>query len=321
MSVAAQAYPMPDETPRIVIRAEDHFGLAIEVAKKYARRRRGQMLMDTDEFSDALLGLTIAIQTFDQERKIEFSTWAHICMSRQIIHHGRSRKRAERLPTESIERMSRRDVVEIPDYRGGNHTLPTWLIEKFFAPHPEDSEKDARCKQIVYDYYMKDMTLEEIPRIEPPPPPSSMLTILADDAKEIALRTGVKRVREKMSDLLGGFLRSKGMEESAITTLLTSDYGQGIVSYLVGFSYELVKEDGGDSKIQEFVGSVLGELRIQAGVLIADEVINDLLNPVVSTLRTEIPMGAEKVRVIETPMGDSVEEETLVLPPQSSLTS
>ena len=162
MSVAAQAYPMPDETPRIVIRAEDHFGLAIEVAKKYARRRRGQMLMDTDEFSDALLGLTIAIQTFDQERKIEFSTWAHICMSRQIIHHGRSRKRAERLPTESIERMSRRDVVEIPDYRGGNHTLPTWLIEKFFAPHPEDSEKDARCKQIVYDYYMKDMTLEEI---------------------------------------------------------------------------------------------------------------------------------------------------------------
>ena len=166
-----------------------------------------------------------------------------------------------------------------------------------------------------------DMTLVEIPRIEPPPPPSSMLTILADDAKEIALRTGVKRVREKMSDLLGGFLRSKGMEESAITTLLTSDYGQGIVSYLVGFSYELVKEDGGDSKIQEFVGSVLGELRIQAGVLIADEVINDLLNPVVSTLRTEIPMGAEKVRVIETPMGDSVEEETLVLPPQSSLTS
>lgn len=157
----AQVLPMLEDTPRVEIRAEDHFGLAIEVTKKFARRRRGQELMDTEEFSDALLGLAQAIRTYNPKWG-EFSTWAFMCMKNSIIHSGRSRKRSERLPTESLERMNRRDTVDVPDYRGNDHAMPTWLIERFFESHPEDTEKDARCKQIVFDYYVKEMTLEAI---------------------------------------------------------------------------------------------------------------------------------------------------------------
>ena len=163
MSVClAQTLPVEEVTPRVEIRAEDHWGLAVNMAKKFACRRKGQRIIDTEEFSDALLGLVQAIKTYDPGRTPKFSTWAYVCMQNSIINHGRARKRAERLPTESLERLNRRDIVEIPDYRGKNHEIPTWVIERFFKPHPDDTKKDIRCKKVVYEYYLKECTLEDI---------------------------------------------------------------------------------------------------------------------------------------------------------------
>jgi RNA polymerase sigma factor (sigma-70 family) len=150
------------------IRVEDYLALAKHVARRYARIRPGESIMDTEEYADALVGLTIAMKTYipgfrtKDGKKVKFISWAHRCMRNEIIDNGRSRQRQRRVPTTSPDRLYRRDVLEIPDYRGEVKQIPGWLISRFFEEHPDDTERDVRCKAIVMDYYMKQMTLDAI---------------------------------------------------------------------------------------------------------------------------------------------------------------
>lgn len=143
------------------IRAEDWLPLAKHVVKKFVRLRFGQRIDETEEYSDALLGLTNAISSWNPAIA-DFKTHAYTCIRNAIIHNGRRRKRQRRLPTESLDRMSRRDIQEIPDHRGQNGAMPTWVLKKFFEDHPDDTDKDRRCKKIMHSYYVDDMTLDQL---------------------------------------------------------------------------------------------------------------------------------------------------------------
>lgn len=148
---------------------EANIPLAIRVANRNVRLRNGESILDTFEYSDALLGLMKACETFDPDRRteggkaIEFSTYAWTVMTREISNGRRVRERQNRLSPIILGEMQgkdRLDVFEIPD--DTKPPFPIHLLKKFFQPTDSDSKPHRRWKQILYDYYIDEMTYEEL---------------------------------------------------------------------------------------------------------------------------------------------------------------
>ena len=105
--------------------------------------------------------------------------------------------------------------------------------------------------------------------------------ILLNDAKEIALRVGVKRVRKELTDRLREFWTRRGhANDDQVTTFLSSDTGQQILSYVFGFTYNMVQDNLPEGPTREFGDLVARECRVQGGAELADDILNLVMNPV-----------------------------------------
>lgn len=148
-----------------------------------------------------------------------------------------------------------------------------------------------------------------------------MLDTLKSDAKEIALRTGVKRVRAAAAARLGTWWASQSNPRMAgeseddhalrlkqvgdhTRTFLNTDMGEAALTMLLGFVWTTVESEVNPIQVREFGSLVARELRISGGTDILDGIVTEVLNPVVGELKAMAPeaVGAMTgVRVGENP--------------------
>lgn len=152
-------------------KVEGNIPLAVEITKRKVthRLRKGESLYDTEEYSDALIGLMKACETFDPDRRtkdgqpITFGTYAWRCITREIAVGRRVRARQNRLTPILLGDMQNKDrqsVFEIAD--DSKPPFPLHLLDRFFKEDCGEDQAQLRCKQILYDYYIDEMTYEEL---------------------------------------------------------------------------------------------------------------------------------------------------------------
>jgi RNA polymerase sigma factor (sigma-70 family) len=73
------------------IGVESNLKLALKVAYRYVKN--GQPIKDSDEFSDACVGLIQANENYNPDLGVKFSTYAYRCMNNAIINGIRKRNR------------------------------------------------------------------------------------------------------------------------------------------------------------------------------------------------------------------------------------
>jgi RNA polymerase sigma factor (sigma-70 family) len=121
------------------IDAKDHFGLVAKIALEFINKnqlRRGKV-EDTYEFSDGLLGLTIAIQKFNS-KKCKFSTYAWICIRGKIISGLKKRSRK----SGHLKASNNWDFENLPS-RNNNREIVVKKIEELIDLMPESPNKIA----------------------------------------------------------------------------------------------------------------------------------------------------------------------------------
>lgn len=126
------------------------------------------------------------------------------------------------------------------------------------------------------------------------------LATLRADAKEVALRTGVKRVRAALADKIAGWWarrtypqqagESTGTYEARIRSVedaqrafLSTDMGEAALALLVGIIWTQVGPSMEPGKVQEFGDLVAREIRISAGTDLLDGVLTEIMDAVTTT--------------------------------------
>src|SRR5260370_24028948 len=77
------------------LQVEDHLGLVMHLAKRYARSYQGQHLLDLDDlYQEGVLGLMHAAEKFDTRKGFRFSTyatyWIRWAIGQAIMHESRT---------------------------------------------------------------------------------------------------------------------------------------------------------------------------------------------------------------------------------------
>jgi len=140
-----------------MINAKEHFGLVGSIAKKYTYLHKGERIEDTEEFSDGLVGLTMAIQKFEPERGFKFSTFAYYCIRNAICKGVKERQRSVQPKIRIDFHDQTIDIPAKPEKPNLGRVVAT-LLRKF----PVTTEKDKTNKKIVVDYYLRGRILKEI---------------------------------------------------------------------------------------------------------------------------------------------------------------
>jgi RNA polymerase sigma factor (sigma-70 family) len=87
---------------------EDHLGLVVQIAKRYARRYSSQGVVDLDDLiQEGALGLIHAAEKFDAERGVQFSTYASWWIRQAITAAIATQTRTIRVPTSTWEEFKR----------------------------------------------------------------------------------------------------------------------------------------------------------------------------------------------------------------------
>lgn len=132
------------------IRPQDHFGLAAKIALSHGARakiRKGEHIEDTEEFGNALVGLTKAINKFDPSRGFQFSTFAYYC----ICHEVERPQKKKRILSVSLGGQ------DVPDKNEYKKDETGQLVEEILKKVTNDLHK-----KILTDYYLKQKKLREI---------------------------------------------------------------------------------------------------------------------------------------------------------------
>lgn len=134
---------------------------------------------------------------------------------------------------------------------------------------------------------------------------------LKDDMKEIALRTGVKRIRGAVADRVTNFWASKHVarharesnedyaarvlaQKAGIGAFFASEAGQAALAYIVGMTWAALSEEVKDDTVREYGDLVAREIRVQGGTDLLDGFVEEVVTPIVASL-TE---GSQRVRVL-----------------------
>jgi RNA polymerase sigma factor (sigma-70 family) len=118
---------------------EDHLGLVKKIAGKITRCSK--CIEDTEEYADGLIGLMRACEgKFDNQFK--FSTYASEFIRREIIDGIRRRNGKIVGMTHLLNEEF--DIEDNP-----KKEPPVELVEKFFQPHPDDTQDNITNKQIM----------------------------------------------------------------------------------------------------------------------------------------------------------------------------
>lgn len=138
------------------------------------------------------------------------------------------------------------------------------------------------------------------------------LATFREDAKEVALRTGVRRVRAALADKIAGWWarrtypqqagESAGTYEARIRSVedaqrafLSTDMGEAALALLVGIIWTQVGPNMEPGKVQEFGDLVAREIRISAGTDLLDGVLTEILDAVKAT--QSLPTMGTGIRV------------------------
>src|SRR5260370_1845748 len=82
------------------LRVEDHLGLVMHLAKRYAGSYQGQHLLDLEDlYQERVLGLMHAAEKFDARNGLPFSTYATHWIRWPIVQAIMHESRTIRLPT------------------------------------------------------------------------------------------------------------------------------------------------------------------------------------------------------------------------------
>ena len=145
------------EAPKVVKRPtlEENLGLAYSAALEFVRSSKVNV-EDTDEYSDALMALWKACESWD-ENKEKFSTYAHLCM-RNAILNGRRNRNSHSVATTNVEEL--KDVAQII---GDFEKLDIEdIIRSLFTKVPGETRLDRRCKKVLFQKYMENASWEEL---------------------------------------------------------------------------------------------------------------------------------------------------------------
>lgn len=139
----------------MAIRPEDHLGLLIQVVSKFVFQK-GVQIQDTEEYSDGVLGLLTACETYNPELGTTFSTHATFCIRTKLIEAWRRRNRKKR-----IGNMSSIEDNEIVDNNSiSPHTFD--VIDFFLNTSDLDSPEEKRYKDVLYRHYIKGETFDVV---------------------------------------------------------------------------------------------------------------------------------------------------------------
>jgi RNA polymerase sigma factor (sigma-70 family) len=136
-----------------MINAKEHFGLAATIAQPYVKR--GERIEDAEAFSDALLGLTRAIQGFDPKKGIQFSTYAYYCIFHEVV---RRRSKNRKIAYASLPQ----DVAEQEEEDYNYRHSPAVMVKEILDRYPEETETDKLNKKALVDHFIKGKVLSEI---------------------------------------------------------------------------------------------------------------------------------------------------------------
>ena len=147
------------------INVQDHFGLGAWIARKYADLKPGQLLEETDEWADGMVGLTNAWIGHDPSMGYKFSTFAYYCIRNEILrnktYRDRHRIHTVSLDAEVTKDKDHRSTLRLHDF----YPVPDRGMEQVDA---EDFTKscfrnfDDRMKFILRRRLMDDLTLHEV---------------------------------------------------------------------------------------------------------------------------------------------------------------
>lgn len=137
------------------INIQDHIGLAYTIARRYAPK--GIPVRDSDQFSDALLGLVNASTSFNCEKHCKFSTFAYTCIVNQIRHCWRDRNK--RINADYIEEL---EETELEKVFYENKEDPQISLEECLEDHVDDTDMDRENKSILRSHYLDGKTWQEI---------------------------------------------------------------------------------------------------------------------------------------------------------------
>lgn len=180
------------EKPRV----EDHLALAMKIASGRVSAQERHNICDTIEYSDALVGLMKACNTYDPNKKnkdgqpYQFSTYAWRCMEYEMNACRRYRKRKEMLDSTLLSEMNGKDcdgVFEIPEKK--DSSIPVHLIDVFLKEKKTDTERQKRCKKILRHYYVDGMTYKEI---------GEKYNVCRERIRQL-IECGIKLIREQYS--------------------------------------------------------------------------------------------------------------------------
>ena len=130
------------------IDVESNLKLALKVAYRYIKN--GQPVKDSDEFSDACVGLILANENYNPNLGVKFSTYAYRCMNNAIINGVRKRNRIN----QHFSTINEMNDLEGKVIKEDNSAVVARLI----------SGLKGRNKDIVISHYLKGETFASIGR-------------------------------------------------------------------------------------------------------------------------------------------------------------
>lgn len=141
------------------LKAEDHLGLVFNVASLYTPKY--VPVLDSEEYSDGVLGLLSAIESFDPSTNVKFSTFAYGCIKNAIIQGWRNRHRKIRsFLCENLQEEAQEIVDENEKYVSPEDKMD--LIHRLLETHPNDKDSDIRNKKVLYLHYHDGKSWAEI---------------------------------------------------------------------------------------------------------------------------------------------------------------
>lgn len=128
---------------------EDYIPLVKHLAGKYARDK-ARPIADTEEYSDACLGLLNALRCFDKDSGVEFATYAYHVIQNEIWQGHKRKKRFIGTQTDFIEPSYTEEIsIESP------------TLERI-KDKPGDKAQVKRIKFVLRERFIKDKTLADI---------------------------------------------------------------------------------------------------------------------------------------------------------------
>lgn len=136
---------------------------------------------------------------------------------------------------------------------------------------------------------------------------------IKSDAREIALRTGVRRVRAAIAEKFSAWWsrqnhpRTAGETEDAYgqrleagrtqaQAFLGTDMGEASLAMLAGFVWTVVGEDVSNEQVRMFGDAVAREMRVSAGTDILDAVVTEVLRPTMAEIQAILPPTGVRVQ-------------------------